>query len=213
SGGAVTGDGDGDISSGGSGDAGAGADGSGGEVIAPCSLCGGETPVGVNDECVACSESEPGACSDEQVCSEQHTCVECFDNGHCTEPDASSCDLETNTCTGCEDNESCSHLEDTAVCDTESKSCVECTIENEAEQCDLTACNPATFTCTKTTRGSSKACEACVADSECRTGYHCVPLTYQGENDATPQDRGGYCLKTNSEGCSRPYQISITGRQ
>src|SRR5690606_2089746 len=105
------------------------------------------------------------------------------------------------------------HLEDTAVCDTDNKTCVECTMETEAEQCDLTACNPATLTCTKTTRGTSKACEPCLADSECRTGYHCVPMTYQGEGDATPQDREGYCLKTGDEGCERPYSIAIDNRR
>src|SRR5690606_12514367 len=131
----------------------------------------------------------------------------CLDNSHCTTPDASSCDLETNTCTGCEDNESCAHLTDTAVCDTESKSCVECTIDTEAEQCGEFSCSSLTHTCTTTKVGLRGTCEPCESDSECAVDRKCVMDQFQGE------DVGYFCfLEQAATGCGdvvearRPYR-------
>jgi hypothetical protein len=142
--------------------------------------------------------------------------VECFDNSHCTEPDASSCNLETNTCTGCEDNESCAHLTDTAVCDTGSKSCVECTVESDdrssdSDACGNGVCDPLTLSCnTDTTQASKDLCSACTADNECLPGQNCIPLFYKPE--ALPEvPLGGFCMKL-APGCSAPYSAGALKR-
>src|SRR5690606_25324460 len=94
------GDGDGDTSSGGKGDAGGGADGSGGATD-PCETCEGDTPACKEDDeektCVECTEDNLSACQQPgEFCSPENICVECLDNSHCTEADASVCDLDTN---------------------------------------------------------------------------------------------------------------------
>jgi hypothetical protein len=44
----------------------------------------------------------------------------------------------------------------------------------------------------------------CKADSECVPDHRCVPMEFQGTSLAD-----GFCLKTVSSGCTRPYRTSI----
>ena len=171
-----TGDGDGDTSS------------SGGVVVDPCDACEGETPVCVDEECVACSEAERGACSEDEVCSAENECVSCLDNSHCTEPAASVCDLDTNTCTGCEDNESCAHLESLSICNAETSACVQCLT---ADDCGGKVCDPATCSCTELTAGTEFACEACQYDAQCAPGHVCVEMSYSNPTEGVV---GSFCL-------------------
>jgi hypothetical protein len=92
------------------------------------------------------------------------------------------------------------------MCDTESSVCIECTIETEVDKCGAKSCDPATNTCTDTDTNSLETCEACVADSECKTNHHCVPMKYKGE------ERGGYCLE-DSGACMRPFEIVTEVRE
>src|SRR5690606_6787857 len=157
----ATGDGDGDTSSGGTGgDGGTNSGGSSGDgdgdtgtggSVDPCEACEGETPVCIDEECVACIDTDIGACREDQVCSTENECVACLDNTHCTEPDASTCDLDTNECTSCIVNDDCAHLPEATICAPESASCVACLT---ADDCDGKVCDPRSHTCTDLSAGT-----------------------------------------------------------
>lgn len=200
------GDGDGDLggsASGGAGDGDGDGDTGGASSTACEPECTGDTPICDEDAetCVECLETED--CEEGLCDTESNTCVACLENTDCTEVTASLCD--SGTCSSCTQDDDCAHLTDTAACDTDAGTCVECTAENESA-CGDNSCNPATNTCTTTPTGSLEACESCVADSECEADHFCVPMTFQSE------ERGGYCLKTNSGGCDQPYSIDLSGR-
>lgn len=210
---------------GGAGGVGGGSGGTGGTP--PCAgACEGATPVcdEQSDTCVECLHTvdcEEGVCDadtmecvqclgsedcDGELCdTEARLCVECLGNADCDDPAASTCD--TGVCSPCVDNEDCAHLSGTTVCDD--GECVQCTIAEEAV-CEGTSCDPATLTCTETEVGSVDDCGRCAADSECIGGNQsdperrCVPMEFDGE-----AREGGYCLRRQSQTCSRPYAIVI----
>lgn len=180
-------------------DSGSGGQATGGGSSACTETCDGTTPVcdEMSGECVGCSDDDECA---SDICDENSgKCLDCEDNSDCTDPEASLCD--EGVCSPCAANSHCSHLDDATLCDD--GACVECTVANEAP-CGTKSCNPATLTCTGTDRDSRTRCQTCVADSECKTDYRCVPMEFQG----TPRD-GGYCLKRVATTCSRPF-VAIT---
>lgn len=180
-----TGGGDGGTSSGGSSGDGDGDTGTGG-MIDPCDACDGETPVCVDEECVACTAEEHGSCSEDEVCSTENECVSCTESIHCKEPGSSVCDLDTNECASCVINDDCTHIDDKHVCD--SGACVGCVDETD---CGGKVCDPSTHTCTEFTAGTEFACESCEYDAQCASGHVCVEMSYSDPEDGIV---GKFCL-------------------
>ena len=65
--------------------------------------CTGGTPVCTpGGQCVACSATERGACTESQQCDVlAGACVECLQQTDCKDPKASVCDSTTHKCKGC----------------------------------------------------------------------------------------------------------------
>jgi hypothetical protein len=147
------------------------------------------------------------------ACLSDGTCAACDQDEHCPEAEASTCDTQSHECVGCDNHDDCAHLDDTLLCSAATHVCVECTVEDESA-CGGNSCDPATHTCTETPRASLNACQPCLADSECKTNFRCVPMEFQGQ----ARD-GGYCLKDSTvEGCTvnpyrspSPARVSLSG--
>ena len=165
--------------------------------------CTGETPH-CNESTGACAACVLDAHCDDGVC-DDGTCVQCAEDADCVSADAARCDTETNTCAPCTDSAQCAGVEGAGVCGD--GTCVECTPDTEVDQCGVNSCDPATRTCSDIERGTRRACEACVSDSDCRADHRCLPMEYQGE----PRE-GGYCLKRASAGCAEPFAVLVEGR-
>lgn len=204
------GDGDGDTGgTGGDGDGDGDTGGNGGSSSTACDpKCIGDTPICNEDAetCVECLETED--CEEALCDTESNKCVQCLENADCIETDASLCDA--GTCSSCTQDDDCTHLSDTPVCDEVSGTCVECTSDTEEELCGEFSCSSLTHTCTTTTRGLLGTCEACEADSECATDRKCIMDQFEGA------DVGYFCfLEQGTTGCGdmisarRPYRTIV----
>ena len=201
-----TGDGDGDGTGAEGGASSGGKSGTGGTETGsspgsggaedPCSLCEGQTPVCLDEECVACTETDRGACSESEHCSPAQECVACLENEHCTDPAASACDPATSECTGCEGDEDCAHLSETPLCEPETQTCAACLSEAD---CGGNVCDPSTHECTSLPAGALFQCEPCEYDAECMPGRLCVEHVFPFDPEAPdPQPVGSYCTWTKA---------------
>jgi hypothetical protein len=154
--------------------------------------------------CTACRDGVDADCSNVpglNVC-QTGTCVQCAGTRRAACGEAAAACSASFACEGCKADADCQRLG--KVCDEAAGSCVACTVDSEAVQCGAKSCNPATHACTQTDRASVDLCSRCVADSECKPDHRCVPMNFQGAN------RGGYCMKRLSSGCSLPFGVMIT---
>lgn len=152
--------------------------------------CGGFLPY-----CVEVGEGDVDAgrpprvdcaeCLDERDCGlgvpacVDNRCVECATDDHCSSPEASRCDLESNTCVPCSEVGQCAHLDDTPACDVERGVCVECT-RDESDSCGDRVCNllpedEGHQTCSEHPKQSALECGECVNDAQCVAAHRCVP--------------------------------------
>jgi hypothetical protein len=140
-------------------------------------------------------------------------CVECEADEHCTQPDASRCDVQTNTCVGCTGSEQCEHLSATPVCDVTTGECVQCTSEesaacDEGRVCNMAAGSADYRTCSDFEVASTGQCGECVNDDQCVEGYKCVP---EQLNARVPTGKR-HCMKeAPEEGCAEkaPFVVSV----
>lgn len=123
-------------------------------------------------------------------------CVECRETSDCAEPNASVCNLETNTCVSCSVSADCEHIDGAHVCHRDANGegrCVECDALDyracdQARNVCVTAPTVEQFTCSGRKVNQVGACGECIADAECSAGQRCV---YQaGEGGSS----GYYCL-------------------
>ena len=148
-----------------------------------------------------CKDSGCGCeagCPGSMMCVDE-ICVGCEDNASCTNPNKSKC-IDSG-CEKCDKNEDCTHIEGMPRCD-DGVCKIECEADSDCEAtqvCDARP-NAATFqTCAP--KGDPKVqCESCVSDSQCSSGFGCIPLQFA----AVPH--GSYCLEIKpSAGCARPF--------
>lgn len=137
--------------------------------------------------CVECVSS--GDCGGSLPSCVAGTCVQCTDDSHCKDAEASICDVTSNTCVGCQAVGDCMHVQDAKACDTEAHVCVECT-RQESAACDGQAAGgtdaacvtipslPDFQTCSDNRRGNATQCIECVSDAQCKEGFACVPEVY-----------------------------------
>ena len=212
--------------------------GTGGSEPDPCDACTGDTPVCVDDECVACTEDDAGSCTDTELCTPEHECVPCMgeetpgcaegevctednecvtctETTHCTDPAASVC-MDENECTACVENDDCAHVEGLNVCDA--GECVECTATDYAA-CGLDTggtgkpllCDALTNTCSTTeSEGSSGLCQSCISNAQCQTGQVCVLQSF-GEAP-TSEEVGYFCFWEKGAGGGAPTSCGGEGR-
>ncbi len=183
----------------------------------PCALCGGGTPLCLDNACVACREDDVCTGNDRcepvgdtcvaclgdggdtcptatPACDTAFHCVECAASADCAEPAASACNVATHLCEGCARAGDCSHLAATPACDVASGTCVECA--STADCGGAEGCDPSTHACVVFTPMSVEACEPCVRDLECSSGKVCVAMTYDDPRTAAadPVAVGQRCL-------------------
>lgn len=163
-------------------------------------------------QCTQCDGANESAdCGDTPAtprCNAAQQCVQCragTSNLDCTEPTASRC--VGDSCAACMMDSHCAHISGRPRCF--GGVCRECSPATENADCGGESCNPATRTCSGITRFSRGVCEQCVSDNDCiqsggANSFRCIPMNYQG----TP--RGGYCMRTVSSGCDRPFLTTIT---
>ncbi|QED31086.1 hypothetical protein FRD00_03645 [Persicimonas caeni] len=176
------------------------------EASGECVAClrDGDCTIGIcspSNECVDCYED--GQCHSAVCDVGAGKCVECLSDGHCDAPGAAKCSA-SNECVPCDDDSQCASVDGAGVC--AGGTCVECTVDDETA-CGEYSCDPATNTCTQTERGTVGTCGKCKADSECVANHACIEMNFDGT--ALPD---GYCLKTVSSGCSRPYGAVVITR-
>ena len=184
--------------------------------------CSGGTPVCRTDTntCVGCLSPTdcPGTlldacvsniclgCDDRTDCTDDlglpacvsNTCRQCDTNTDCGSAAAARCNLGTNTCAGCTADMDCMHLTNTPACNEGTGACVPCMPDNESF-CAGNSCNPTTRTCTTTPRLMTRACNRCIADSECAGGLSCTEAV----------TGGFYCFPNRpGTGCAAPYIVS-----
>lgn len=149
------------------------------------------------NECVECYED--GHCAAGQVCkTDPGVCVACLNDEQCEAPGQAQCDAN-NECVACDDDSQCVGVEGADFC--VDGACVECTADdNSACGNGNEACDVRTNECTGVALGSVGTCGKCRADSECGQDHRCVPMFFDGQR--LPD---GYCLKTLSSNCERPY--------
>lgn len=170
--------------------------------------CVGQRNSHCDEEAQVCVECTDDVHCNSGFCLEQE-CVECKVDSDCTDPAASRCDPTTRTCVGCANNASCGHLDDTPACDTGTRRCVECVDDTT---CDGTACIRSRHVCSDVPVFSLDDCEACEADTMCKTNMRCVPLQFDSVT------YGNHCVFTRASrpggSCSnaRPYTQSISAR-
>jgi hypothetical protein len=154
--------------------------------------CGGFLPY-----CVEVGEGDVDAgrpprvdcaeCLDERDCGlgvpvcVDNRCVECATDDHCSSPEASRCDLESNTCVPCSEVGQCAHLDATPACDVERGVCVECT-RDESDSCGDRVCNllpedEGHQTCSEHPKQSALECGECVNDAQCVAAHRCIGET------------------------------------
>lgn len=131
----------------------------------------------VQVDCAECLSDED--CGEGAPACVQNRCVECATNEQCGSPEASRCDLASNTCGPCGGVGECAHLEDNPACDVSSGVCVECTFD-EGEACGDRVCNvlpgdEGYQTCSDYMKESSSECGECVSDAQCGAALKCVP--------------------------------------
>ena len=159
------------------------------------------------NSCVDCIDDTH--CGTKLCNTTSHTCVDCIENTTCTTPDASKCDTNnTNTCIACTHNDDCAHLTDTPRCETGICK-VECKKETDCENgniCNLAPNHQDYQTCVPAPAKKASQCQPCVADAECKEGYHCIPMLFKGN------PHGNYCLETEAhvKGCKQPWQTKIS---
>ena len=180
--------------------------------------CTGGTPVCTpGGQCVACSATERGACTESQQCDVlAGACVECLQQTDCKDPKASVCDSTTHKCKACgvSSVNDCDHVAGKNVC--AAGECVECTAANHAA-CLVGGtqyvCDPSTHACELSRKARSKTlcntCEPatdasclahadCISDSECKEGQACVDVPTGGGQRV--------CLSIETAAaCPRPY--------
>ena len=153
--------------------------------------CTGGTPVCTpGGQCVACSATERGACTESQQCDVlAGACVECLQQTDCKDPKASVCDSTTHKCKACgvSSVSDCDHVAGKNVC--AAGECVECSKDNRAAcvvQVNATttrqnSCSALTKSCTSTELGKTAACGECESDAECTAGHACVSMEFVGQ--------------------------------
>ena len=166
--------------------------------------CTGGTPVCTpGGQCVACSATERGACTESQQCDVlAGACVECLQQTDCKDPKASVCDSTTHKCKACgvSSVSDCDHVAGKNVCSA--GECVECTaakLEACAQAEKQYVCNPTSHACDLTREVHSKTlCQQCVSDQECLAGQACVDVPAGGG------ERVCLAIET-AAACPRPY--------
>jgi hypothetical protein len=196
------------------------------ERCTPCDIgtnrgCSGDMPfcVGASEgdsseeafpQCVECRTVED--CGDRGKACVQGTCVQCTANEHCTDPNASACDVATNTCVGCRAVGECGHLSETPACNVETATCVECTREeslacvNDNGEPTLCVTVPSAeqWSCSDKRAGVGIQCTDCINDAQCESGYACVAEEFDGASTGQ-----FVCLRQTLEGadgCSYPFK-------
>jgi hypothetical protein len=138
-------------------------------------------------QCVECRTVED--CGDRGKACVQGTCVQCTANEHCTDPNASACDVATNTCVGCRAVGECGHLSETPACNVETATCVECTREkslacvNDNGEPTLCVTVPSAeqWSCSDERANTRAQCSSCVSDAQCSNGYACIDEKFNDE--------------------------------
>lgn len=156
-----------------------------------CEPC--EAPVGATAQCIQgeCEVLCPGGLTYDEA---NDACVGCVDNTECTDAFEPRCD--NGSCVGCTENADCAHLGDRSLCDEEIGRCVECLSDGD---CGGNSCDLGQGRCTNTPLDSVGNCRPCATDSECRSGFACVPMTYDGQ-----ARNSAYCLQVKQGECEVP---------
>lgn len=132
--------------------------------------------------CTADAECAGLTCLKDAEDPTKNVCGECLTSDACPSLSASKCG-DDNLCGACGVDADCAQFEETPGCDD--GICRECTKD---AHCDGTACDLSTNTCSDQVLGDVDQCEACVSDSACRLGSHCIVLSYKGQRN------GQFCL-------------------
>jgi len=194
----------------------------GGVDAGPCGTCPVDKPVCTSAlECVQCTAEDDDYCTAQgQLCDlGSSSCAQCLGDSDCTDPNAAQCDNAV--CVPCTEQGHCEGIEGIGAAESacDDGVCVDCTPETEGNTCiDETACNPVTNECTTVRIGSLDVCEECVADSQCgedgaaSDAHRCVPMYYEMVDNRFPDSDTGFCLKTTTGGCVRPYSVTLFDR-
>ena len=171
--------------------------------------------------CVQCTADDDSYCTEQGLLCDvaSSNCIACAGDADCTDPTKSRCD--NNVCVPCTEPGHCEGIE--GIGDGESACvdnvCVDCTPATEDNTCvGGVACNPDTNECTTVQIGSLDVCEECVADSQCgedgaaSDAHRCVPMYYEIVDNRFPDSDTGFCLKSTTGGCVRPYSVTLFDR-
>ena len=174
--------------------------------------CKGGTPVCTpGGQCVGCSATERGACTESQQCDVlAGACVECLQQTDCKDPKASVCDSTTHKCKACgvSSVNDCDHVAGKNVC--AAGECVECTAANRAAcktgDNQAAVCDGSQRSCAPYAVGGTGLCGACVSDAQCEAGQRCVQTLYED------QAVGWFCQWQRGGGSGAPALCNSSAR-
>ena len=180
----------------------------------PCTsndMCGFETPLCVDGECVSeCNDDRP--CSDGQFCDSSLSCVMCLINADCPDSlprcEAGTCVAECDSDTDCTDqnpfciNTTCVECAAAINCPLSAPRCT----NNKCQGCQSDA------DCSSGVCSASGSCEAdpkqqcgeCLGDKDCKLGYHCIKTSYGGQSSRQCLE-----IKTPSGKCPDLYRVVV----